>query len=512
MNEPLGVISPNIYGHFTENIGALIYDGVWVGEGSKIPNIGGLRRDLVERLRLISPPIVRWPGGCFADSYDWRDGVGPKQKRPRRTNFWGGSGITRQAEKFDPNEFGTAEFARFCKLIGAQPYLAANVRSLPAEQFYQWIEYANSPAGSTTYSEMRAADGSAQPFPVLYWGVGNEAWGCGGDFTPEEYATEWRRFVAWVPRYGEKLRLIASGPSDTDWDWTRGFLEGVAKKGAGLLKDVYGLSVHHYSWNVSRGKTTDWNKGKGDAVDFAPVDWYELLRQGADMEAIITGHWKVMGEIDREHAIKLAVDEWGPWYKPGSSPDPNYVLGQQVTLRDAVLSAMTLDIFNRHPDKVAIACNAQLMNCLNSLFFSEEEKLIVTPVYHVFRMYAGHQGQTAVRVDISAPEATYDRDGQTANFPSLTGSASLTAELKELTLSVVNANTSSPQEAEISIRGAAVRSATGTVLTSDRLQAHNTFAEPDNVRPQNSEVAVKGGSIVHVFPRASVTTLKISLT
>lgn len=515
LNESLGTISPNIYGHFTENLGAIIYDGVWVGEDSRIPNIHGIRRELVERMRALKPPIVRWPGGCFADSYDWRDGVGARQQRPRRTNFWvdesGMSKVTRQAEKYDPNHFGSAEFVRFCNLIGAQPYFAANLRSLPAEQFHRWVEYCNSPAGSTTLADLRAADGSRKPFPVLYWGIGNEAWGCGGNFTAEEYATEWRRFVSWIPRYGLNLSLIASGPTDSDWNWTRAFLEGVVKKGPGMLKDVYGLSLHHYAWNLSRGKTNDWDKGKGDALDFAPVDWYELLRQGSEMEGLITGHWKVMGEIDRNHSVKLVVDEWGPWYRPGSAPDPNYILGQQITLRDAVFSAMTLDIFNRHPDKVAIACNAQLMNCLNSLFFSQDERFVVTPVYHVFQMYAAHQGKLSIRADFSSPMAIYERDSQKATFPSLNGSASLDATAKQLTLSVVNADTGEPREAEIVIRGGRLSSATATTLTHSDLHAHNTFSRPDSVHPHSMTLSPKENSLVHVFPPASVTVVSLGL-
>ncbi len=515
LNESLGTISPNIYGHFTENLGALVYDGIWVGEDSRIPNINGIRRELVERMRLLKPPIIRWPGGCFADSYDWRDGVGPKKQRPRRTNFWADnpemSTVTRSAEKFDPNQFGSAEFAHFCKLVGAQPYFAANLRSLPAEQFHHWVEYCNSPAGSTTLADLRAADGSREPFPVLYWGIGNEAWGCGGNFTPEEYATEWRRFVSWVPRYGFNLSLVASGPNGDDRNWTHAFLEGVVKKGSGLLKDVYGISLHHYAWNLSRGKTQDWNKGKGDALDFAPVDWYELLRQGEQMEEMIIGHWNVMGEIDRNHLVKLVVDEWGPWYRPGSAPDQNYVLGQQSTLRDAALSAMTLDIFNRHPEKVGLACNAQLMNCLNSLFFSQGDKLVLTPVYHVFQMYAAHQGKAAVRGEFSSPTVTYDRDGQKAAFWSLKGSASMDAANKRLIISVVNADTEHPHEAEIVIRGGRALQAEITSLSHRDIHAHNSFTEPETVRPQTTTVSVAENSLVHTFAPASVTVMKCKL-
>ncbi|HKD91236.1 MAG TPA: hypothetical protein VKB56_05010, partial [Terriglobales bacterium] len=242
LNEPLGTISPNIYGHFTENLSGVIYDGVWVGEDSKVPNIRGIRRELVEEMRKIRPAVVRFPGGCFADSYDWRDGVGPANQRPRRTNFWNGGERPEApaSHRYDPNRYGTNEFVDFCRLIGAQPYLAANLRSLPAEQFYRWVEYANSPAGSTTLSDERAAAGYKDPFNVRYWGVGNESWGCGGNFTAQEYAVEYRRFTAWVPNYPGvgPLSFVASGPNDDNWEWTRSFLEEIVRKGPNQVRGI----------------------------------------------------------------------------------------------------------------------------------------------------------------------------------------------------------------------------------------------------------------------------------
>ena len=304
LGEPLGTISPNIYGHFAENLSGVIYDGIWVGPASKIRNINGIRKELVDEMRKIKAPVVRFPGGCFADSYDWRDGIGPGDKRPRRTNFWaeGESAAAPASHRYDPNQFGTNEFVHFCKLIGSQPYLAANVRSLPAEAFYQWIEYCNSPPGTTTLSDTRAASGYSEPFDVRYWGVGNESWGCGGNFTAQEYAVEFRRYTTWVPRYGQELSFIASGPNDDSWEWTRGFLEEIVRKGPRELRSIYGLALHYYAWNLSRGRTKDWNQGKGDAVKFDAVDWYELLRQGDVMESLINGHWQVMGEIDTDHS------------------------------------------------------------------------------------------------------------------------------------------------------------------------------------------------------------------
>ncbi len=511
LDEPLGTISPNIYGHFTENLGAVVYDGIWVGEGSSIPNINGIRKELVEQMRKIKAPVIRYPGGCFADSYDWRDGIGPADKRPRRTNFWEGveTQTSPRNHKYDPNQFGTNEFVHFCKLIGSQPYLAANLRSLPAQEFYRWVEYCNSPAGSTTLAEMRAAAGYSEPFQVRYWGVGNESWGCGGNFTAQEYAAEFRRFTTWVPSFGQDLSLVASGPNDDSWDWTRGFLEEIVRKGPGQLRSIYGLSLHNYAWNLSRGRTKDWEAGKGDALKFDAVDWYELLRQGEGIESLITGHWKVMGEFDHDHHIKLVVDEWGPWYRPGSEMAAGDALEQTPTLRDAVFSGMTLDIFNQHPEKVGMANCAQLINCLNSLYLAHEDKFCVTPVGHVFDMYAAHQGGQSLRTVFSVPKVNYERDGKPASFSGLRGSASLHDKI--LVLTAVNPHMSETCEAQIGIAGAVIRSGTATTLTAADIHAHNTFEQREVVAPQTRAVGTKGKVLNFAFAPASVTKLTLAL-
>jgi alpha-N-arabinofuranosidase len=500
LDEPLGTISPNIYGHFAEHLGGVIYDGVWVGENSAIPNINGIRKRLVDELCKIKAPVIRYPGGCFADSYDWRDGVGPVKDRARRSNFWGGT---------EPNRFGTNEFAQFCRLTGAEPYLAANLRSLPAEEFYRWVEYCNSPAGSTTLAELRASSGAPQPFNVRFWGVGNESWGCGGNFTAQEYAFEFRRFTAWVPRYGLKLALVASGPGSDEWSWTRGFFEELLRKGAEQLESVAGFSLHHYAWNLSRGATNDWEKGKGSALEFGPVDWYELLREGQRVEDLIDGHWRVMGEFDSKHRVKLFVDEWGPWYRPGSAATPGNLLEQMPTLRDAVFSAMTLDIFNRHPDKVAMANCAQLINCLNAPYLAHEDKFCVTPVGHVFAMYAAHQGGQAVRADISAPPIHYDRDGKSAEFWGLQGSASVQG--KQLVLTVVNPSLGDSRETAINLHDAKIASASVTTLTNSDIHAHNTFSEPSAVEPFSKPLTASSSQTTVILPPASVTQLSFTL-
>jgi alpha-N-arabinofuranosidase len=511
LDEPLGTISPNIYGHFAENLSGVIYDGIWVGENSKVPNVNGIRKELVEQMRKVKPPNVRFPGGCFADSYDWRDGIGPVDKRPRRTNFWaaGETPAAPVAHRYDPNRFGTNEFVEFCRLLGAQPYLAANLRSLPAEEFYHWVEYCNSPQGSTTLADRRAEAGFKDPFNVRYWGVGNEAWGCGGNFTPQAYATEFRRYATWVPSYNLELAFIASGPDGANWQWTRGFFEEMIRKGKDQLRSVYGWALHHYAWNLSRGKTQDWEKGKGDALNFAPVDWYELLREGDRMESLINGHWQIMGEFDPEHRVKLVVDEWGPWYRPGSELTAGDQLEQLPTLRDAVFSGMTLDTFNRHPEKVAMACCAQLINCLNSLYLAHEDRFCVTPVGHVFAMYAAHQDGQSLRTDFSAPSIHYDRDGNPASFWGLRGSASLQG--KRVVLTAVNPSVKDALETQIVLRGARIASAEATVLTADDIHAHNTFEQRDAVVPKTQRVEMKNGTLSFRFPAASVTRLDLQL-
>jgi alpha-N-arabinofuranosidase len=510
-DEPLGTISANLYGHFAENLGGVIYDGIWVGQNSSIPNVDGIRKELVEQMRKIKAPVIRYPGGCFADSYDWRDGIGPADKRPRRTNFWEGveAENSPKTHKYDPNQFGTNEFIHFCKLIGSQPYLAANLRSLPAEEFYRWVEYCNSPAGSTTLADTRAAAGYADPFQVRFWGVGNESWGCGGNFTAQEYAVEFRRFTTWVPHFGQELSFIASGPNDDSWEWTRSFLEEIVRKGPGQLRSIYGLALHYYAWNLSRGRTRDWNTGKGDALKFDDVDWYELFRQGDFMESLITGHWQIMGEVDRDRQIKLVVDEWGPWYRPGREMTPGDILEQTPTLRDAVFSGRTLDIFNQHPEKIAMANCAQLINCLNSLYLAHEDKFCVTPVGHVFDMYSAHQGGQSLRTLFSAPRVHYDRDGKPASFAGLKGSASL--HDKVLVLTVVNPHVSETCEAEVAIPGAAIKSGTATTLAASDLQAHNSFDQRDVVVPLTKALENRRPVLTYQFPAASVTKLTLTL-
>jgi alpha-N-arabinofuranosidase len=499
-DEPIGPISPNIYGHFTEHLGGCIYDGIWVGEKSKIPNIGGIRKALVDNLKLLKPPVIRWPGGCFADSYNWRDGVGPREERPRRTNFWANTPYMKKApsgpQKYDPNQFGTNEFAALCKLVGAEPYFAGNLRSLTAKDFYEWIEYCNSPAGTTSLADLRGKSGQREPINVRYWGVGNESWGCGGNFTGDEYAIEFRRFIEWVPRFSGELSFIASGPNGADYAWTRSFFQKLTEKGPRGLRNIWGTALHYYCGT----------SGKGQAVDFTEDDWYSLLSKANHMEELIRNHWQVLGEVDRERTVKLVVDEWGAWHQTDPNIDPSYLFAYFPTLRDALVSGITLDTFNRHADKVAMANAAQLVNNIHTSFLAVGEKFTVTPVYHAFRMYAAHQGGTSVRTEFNAPPLS---QGAAHRLPGLMGSCSVQG--RRAVLTVVNPDIKSAQETAINMRGARVSEMRSTVLTANDIHAHNTFDQPKALEPAEKAEPMNG-DLTYSFAPASVTKLEFDFS
>jgi len=514
LNEPIGAINPNLYSHFVEHLGGVVYDGIWVGEKSKIPNYGGIRKALVDNLAKLKPGVIRYPGGCFADQYDWHDGVGARDKRPTRVNFWADTNykapdaykqLNSGPQKYEPNWFGTDEFVRFCNLVGARPYLAANVRSRDVRVFQEWLEYCNAPAGLTTLSNQRSANGSPDPYDVTFWGIGNESWGCGGDFLPEEYAEEFRKFTAWLPSYGLKLQLIGSGPNGGDTGWTRRFFTKLTEKGMGQLNKLYGWALHYYS-----GTT-----GKGNAAEFNENEWYELISRSDRMESLIKEHWQVMGETDREHRIKLIVDEWGAWHLQDPDMPPAYLYAYAGTLRDALISGLNLDTFQRNADKVAMANPAQLINTIHSLFLAYEDKFIVTPNYHVFEMYMPHAGATAVRTEFISPQVTFTRLDAArkevpANFWSLNGSASIKA--KTVTLTAVNSDVRNTHEAEINISGARIVSANARVLSSSDMHVRNTFENPHGLEPRNENVIVgAGGKLVYKFAPASVTRLQIAI-
>jgi alpha-N-arabinofuranosidase len=513
VNEPIGKISPEIYSHFIEHLGAVIYDGIWVGEKSKIPNYNGVRKALVDNLKKLKPAIIRYPGGCFADQYDWRDGVGPRDKRPTRVNFWADTRYkTTKAyedleggpQKYESNHFGTDEFVSFCKMVGAEPYLAANVRSRDVRVFLEWLEYCNAPANLTTWSTERVKNGYREPHKVSFWGVGNESWGCGGDFTPDEYATEFRKFTAWLPTYGVQLKLIGSGPNGGDVNWTRKFFEGLALKGGRQIAKLYGWGLHYYC-----GST-----GQQIANEYTENEWYDLLERSNRMETLVEDHWQIMGEFDRERRVKLAVDEWGAWHKQDADVPPGYLYAYAGTLRDALISAINLDIFQRHADKVVMANPAQLVNTIHSLFHTYEDKFILTPNYHVFEMYMPHSGATALRTEFISPKVGFTRlDAQRRETPAslwgLNGSASLRD--KQLVLTVVNPHHNQARETEIAIRGATIKSAESRTLTSSDIHARNSFANPQALEPKGAIVNAQGSSLVFAFAPASVTRLTFTL-
>jgi len=514
INEPIGTVNPNLYSHFVEHLGGVVYDGIWVGEKSKIPNVGGIRKALIDSLAKIKPGVIRYPGGCFADQYDWRDGIGPRDKRPSRVNFWADTKYKTSKEyealdagpqKYEPNWFGTDDFINLCRLTGAKPYLAANLRSLPVRSYLEWLEYCNAPAGLTTLSSQRAANNSKEPYNVQYWGIGNESWGCGGDFLPEEYAEEFRKFTAWQPTYGVKLQLIGSGPNGGDLGWTRRFFTKLTEKGAGQINKLYGWALHYYC-----GTT-----GKGISNEYTENEWYDLLLRSDRMESLIKDHWTVMGETDREHRIKLIVDEWGAWHNQDANVPAAYLYDYAGTLRDALISGINLDTFQRHADKVAMANPAQLINTIHSLFMAQEDKFIETPNYHVFEMYMPHSGATAVRADFISPQVSFTRlDAAKKEVPTkmwgLNGSASI--KDKTVTLTAVNPDVKATRETEINIGGAKIVSAEARVLSATDIHARNSFDNPNGLVPRNESVTVgAGGKLVYKFAPASVTRLTLTI-
>ncbi len=493
LTEPIARIDPNVYGHFAEHLGTCIYGGFCPGDGSGVGLTGGLREDVVAVLRRVAPPNLRWPGGCFADDYHWQDGIGPAGERPRRINIhWG--------EVVETNAFGTHEFIELCRALGAEPYICGNVGSGTPRELRDWVEYCNWPGG-TGWSDLRAAHGAPAPFGVRYWGVGNESWGCGGHFSPEEYAAEYRRFATYLRDFGgAELSLIACGPNGNDLDWTRRFFTAL-REGWGRTR-IHGYGAHYYTGNR--------DAGAGTATDYTDDQWYQLLLKAQGMEALVVQQRALMDAFDPERRIGLIVDEWGAWHPPTPGRPPRF-LWQQNTLRDALVAALTLDGFNRHADKVVGANIAQTVNVLQALILTEGDRLLTTPTYHVYDLYRPHQGARAVRALFAAPEVAFTHDGAERRLFGLAGSASTRGDT--LTLTVVNPRIGEPIEATIHLRGdATAREVTETVLTHPDIRAHNTFDAPDAVtlsapRP----LAVAGRSFTHQFAPQSVTRLEVAL-
>ena len=513
--EVIATISPEIYSHFIEHLGGVIYDGVWVGENSKIPNHKGIRSAFIEAMRAVQAPVLRWPGGCFAESYDWHDGIGPANNRPQRSAFW---------DQEDTNRYGTHEFMETCRAIGCEPYLAADMRSLPARDFYQWVEYCNAPAGSNALAKERAQNGDKDPFNVQYWGVGNESWGCGGNLTPDEYGAKYRDYTTWYPRYGSEppagaepsrrpdLKLILCGPNGDDTKWTQEVMRSVTAEHL-----PFGLSVHYYTSGDAK------HFAHGSALQFDDAAYYDLLARGSYMETVIHNHWHALAEVDPNHKVKLIVDEWGAWYDKSTEIGPEYNLSQQSTVRDAILTGITLDIFQRHSNKVAMANVAQSINCIHSLMLARDDQFTVTPTFHVFQMYLPHRGGQALRTDFAAstipnslatlsPVGGASYVGSTAPIKQLAGlSGSASMKGKVITLSVVNPHLDQPMTTEIALHGHPIVSVRGSVLTSGNVHDHNDFNHPNAVHPVSVQTAPPSENrLVHVFPPASVTILQFT--
>ncbi|WP_337103698.1 alpha-N-arabinofuranosidase [Paenibacillus sp. YIM B09110] len=494
VQEELSVINPNIHGHFIEHIGSCIYDGIWVGPDSAIPNMDGLRLDVVEALKQINPPVIRWPGGCFADQYHWRDGIGPRGERASQvTSRWGPDEVER-------NEFGTHEFMRFCQLLGAQPWLGGNVATSTPKELRDWAEYCNFPDG-TTLSKERIANGASEPFDVLYWGIGNESWDCGGKFMPDTYADAYRHFESNFPNfYGKPSYLIACGPDGNKLEerkeWTSAFFGQLAKWRKPRL---HGYDAHFYTWNSSAHA--------GTPTEFTVDEWYRLIAESMKVEEMILETRAMMDEYDPERNIDIIVGEWGTWHK-GRREDP--LLWQQNSMRDAIIAAVNLEIFHEHSDIVKMANLAQTVNILHSLILTKEEKMILTPTYYVFKLYQGHKGGRRVGLELSSPVVTFANGTTKDSLPALKGTASVKDGV--LTLSVVNLHASDAIDAVIELPGETAGEWSAEQLSHERLNSHNTFEQPDTVVPKKVEAGfIHEGKLHFVFPAASVTVFTATL-
>ena len=476
----LGTIAPEVYGHFSEHIGGVFYDGLWVGKGSEIPNINGFRKEAIEKLRAINPPVLRWPGGCFAEVYNWRDGIG--ENRPVRRNWW-----TKHDGRYEPNEIGTHEFVELCELIGAKPYFAVNVTSITPLEAWNWMDYCLSPRGSTTLALEREKNGHPEPFNIPFWGIGNENWGGGGNMSPESYAMEYRRFATLLKYTGFPVELIAGGANGGDYAWTRG-LASLLEKKRGI---VDAMSFHYYCSNK--------RDGEEDPVNFTDAQWYDLFRRAEKMEDLIVRHYGTAMSYKMEDKLKLVIDEWGCWHAEGSGPSKGYNLfEQQATMRDAIVAALTMNIFNKHCDKIRMANIAQVCNNIQSLFLSEGEHFIVTPNYYVFDFYKDHQGAESLDTVASDNDAYESR-------------VSVSASVKDGKMLVTMANYALDSDTEISLDllGASVKgTAKMRVLKSDDVHACNTFDAPDTITPTECEIDV---TKPFTLPKASVVAISVAI-
>jgi len=479
-------ISKHIYGHFSEHLGKCIYGGFYVGENNKvIPNTKGVRNDVVDALRKMKIPNLRWPGGCFADTYHWKDGIGPKDKRPTIVNTWWG-GVT------EDNSFGTHDFLDMCELLGAEPYLSGNVGSGTVQELSEWVQYTNF-GGVSPMSKLRAENGRKDPWNVRFWGIGNEAWGCGGNMTAEYYANIYRQYSTFMTGWNNnksKVFRIASGASSDDYHWTEVLMRDIPHN---MLE---GVALHHYS-------VIDWNK-KGSATAFSEEQYFTIMKRAYQMEELVTKHSTIMDKYDQKKKVALVVDEWGGWYDVEPNTNPGF-LYQQNTIRDAVLAGMTLNIFNNHADRVRMANLAQTINVLQAVVLTNEEKMLLTPTYHVLEMYSVHQDAMLLPVDLKTDDYTFGSD----KLPAVSVSASKDAQ--GLThISLVNIDANKSNEVIVDVRGAKFTTVTGRVLTSDKIQDFNTFEQPSKIKPvQFKDAALNGNSLKVKLPPHSIVVLEL---
>ncbi|MET0463641.1 MAG: alpha-L-arabinofuranosidase C-terminal domain-containing protein [Chitinophagaceae bacterium] len=481
---PKHTISRHIYGHFSEHLGRCIYDGFWVSDSLNVPKKDRIRLDIVEALKKIQIPNLRWPGGCFADEYHWRDGIGPRNQRPTMVNTnWGG--VT------EDNSFGTHEFLELCNLLNTEPYVSANVGSGTVEEMAKWVEYLNFD-GISPMSNLRKQNGRDTPWKVTFWGVGNESWGCGGNMTPDYYADEYKRYATYARDYaGTRLKKIASGSNGNDYNWTEVLMKKVGRQ-------MWGLTLHHYTL-----PTGNWGK-KGSATAFDEQEYFNTMRNCLQMEELVTRHSAIMDRYDAEKNVALVVDEWGIWtdVEPGTNPGFLY---QQNSLRDALIAATTLNIFNNHADRVKMANLAQTVNVLQALVLTQKEKMILTPTYHVFDLFKVHQDAKLLPVSFSSPDYT----SGDKKLPALNISASKDSTGK-VHLTLVNIDPKNKLTISTSLAGVKFSSVTGQVLTSAKLTEVNSFDEPNKIKNVAFNGAKKqGDQLVIEMPAQSIVMLEL---
>lgn len=486
-----GHINAEIYGHFSEHLGRCIYEGLYVGENSEIPNVNGMRKDVVEALKEMKIPVLRWPGGCFADEYHWKDGIGPKETRKKMINtHWGGV--------VENNSFGTHEFFELCRQLGCKSYVNGNVGSGTVQEMSEWVEYMTFD-GVSPMADLRKENGHEAPWKVDYFGVGNENWGCGGNMTPEYYGNLYRRYQTYVRQYNSDapIQKICCGANEGDYQWTENVLKTCTahpKPGEGFMN---GLSLHYY---VLPG---DW-KTKGSATDFDENGWYRTLRKALYMDELVSRHGAIMDQYDPDKKIGMMVDEWGCWFdvEPGTNPGFLY---QQSTMRDALVAGITLNIFNKHCDRVKMACIAQMVNVLQSVILTEGPKMILTPTYHVFHMYKHHQDAELAESFVEGNRMIGTEDDQ---VPEICESVSVSAD-GTVNVTISNLSVTEDVPVEMFLTEMEPSRIEAAVLTG-KMNAHNTFEEPETVKEEIfTNYKADGRKISVTMPACSVVAFRI---